>query len=215
MIKLFKRKIKKDTSPNHKKVIVYDTLRKLPKIIFIEIHETGNIRLLTDDDSITDDDLLELWTRLNDDFDLKYNKESKVDKLFNVKKEIEFQTNRYLVIKYACDALLFNKNETLIQLLKDNMYVVRDENYIKDIERVLRDSEGILNKISQLKKQLPKEKESTENEYSIIDIMQSFADILGYNFDFYKISVEEFFVKEKAVINKIKLIEKQNQPIKK
>lgn len=195
--------------------MIYDNLRKLPKVTFIEIHETGNIRLLTDDDKITDENLMELWTKLNDEFDSKYNKDNQVDKLFNVKKEIEFQTNRYLVIKYACDALLFSHDKSLIQLLKDNMYVVTDKNYIKDIERVLRDSEGILNKINKLKEQLPKENKSKQNEYSIIDIMQSFADILGYNFDFYKISVEEFFVKEKAVINKIKLIEKQNQQNKK
>lgn len=195
--------------------MIYDNLRKLPKVTFIEIHETGNIRLLTDDDKITYENLMELWTKLNDEFDSKYNKDNQVDKLFNVKKEIEFQTNRYLVIKYACDALLFSHDKSLIQLLKDNMYVVTDKNYIKDIERVLRDSEGILNKINKLKEQLPKENKSKQNEYSIIDIMQSFADILGYNFDFYKISVEEFFVKEKAVINKIKLIEKQNQQNKK
>lgn len=192
------------------KIMTYDSLRKLPKVTFIEIHETGNIRLLTDDDKITDENLMKLWTKLNDEFDSKYNKDNQVDKLFNVKKEIDFQTNRYLIIKYACDALLFQKTDDLIELLKENRYIITDENYIKDIERVIRDSEGILDKINNLKKQLPKEKESKQNEYSIIDVMQSFADILGYNFDFYKISVEEFFVKEKAVLNKIKMIEKQN-----
>lgn len=208
MIKLFKRK-KKDIEPV-KYGSIYDSLRKLPKVIQIDIYETGNIRLLTEDINVPDEMLIEIWQRLDEEYNSK-NGNKDESKILPIIKEIDFQVNRYLIIKCACSSLLFDKNDELIFMLKEQGYKITEENYIKDIERIIRESEGIILKIKKLKEQLPKEnKEKNKKQYSIVDIIISYGVILNYPIKPYEISVEEFDSIEKSVLSKIEQIEKQN-----
>lgn len=199
--------------------MIYDSLRKLPKVTQIEIIETGDLSLLTDEHVIYDDldetpgikieKLVEVWNNLNEEFSQTYHK-AEASKILNASKEIEYQSNRYVIIKYSCEALLFNYSDDLIQLLQNNQYKISKDNYLNDIEKILRECEGIIDKINNLKKQLPKKKEDSNDEYSIIDIMASYTVILGYDFDFYTISVEKFHSLEKSVNEKIKQLAKSN-----
>lgn len=178
-------------------------------VICVEIMQTGDLTLLADEE-ITSDELIAIWEKIEEDFQrLSGNKD--VDKIFNVSKEIEYQENRYDLINHSCDALIFDKNERLIQLLEDEGYSINTENYINDVERIYRQSNGILNRIKQLKDLLPKEKTSkSKDENSIVDVMASYSSILGFDFEFFTCSVEKFFSLEKMVKAKLKAIEKNN-----
>lgn len=208
MIKLFKRK-KKVIEPI-KYGPIYDTLRNLPKVIQIDIYETGNVRLLTEDINVPDEMLIEIWERLDEEYNSK-NGNKEESKILPIIKEIEYQANRYSIIKYSCEALLFDHDERLILMLKEQGYKITEENYIKDIERILRESEGIILRIKKLKEQLPKEKkQSNQKTYSIVDIITSYGVILNYPIKPYEISVEEFESIEKSVHSKIESLEQQN-----
>ncbi|WP_339889848.1 hypothetical protein [uncultured Flavobacterium sp.] len=208
MIKLFKRK--KEVVEPIKYGPVYDSLRKLPKVIQIDIYETGNVRLLTEDINVPDEILIEIWERLDEEYNSRNgNKED--SKILPIIKEIDYQANRYLIIKCACSSLLFDKNDDLILMLKEQGYSITDDNYINDIERILRESEGIILRIKKLKEQLPKEKKQTnQKKYSIVDIITSYGVILNYPIKPYEISVEEFESIEKSVHSKIESLEQQN-----
>ena len=208
MIKLFK--IRKEVVEPVKYGPIYDSLRKLPKVIQIDIYETGNLRLLTDDDNVPDEILIEIWERLDEEYSSRNgNKED--SKILPIIKEIEYQANRYSIIKYSCEALLFDHDERLVLTLREQGYTITEENYIKDIERILRESEGIILRIKKLKEQLPKEKKkSNQKTYSIVDIIISYGVILNYPIKPYEISVEEFESIEKSVHSKIESLEQQN-----
>jgi len=198
--------------------MIYRTLRKLPMVTYIEILETENVSLLLDEETpiekltaIQIDELTAIWNELNERYQKKYNKQNS-DKVFNLSKEIEYLDKKYFEIQCIVEALKFDVSQKLISILHDYGYRFRDENYNDDLERVERESKGIIQKINQLKQGLPKvEAPGTENKNSsIIDLMASYSSVLGYDFDFYTISVEKFKSLEHQVKHKVAAIEKNN-----
>jgi len=190
--------------------MIYKSLRKLPMVTCVEIIDTNNISLLSDEDNTPIDELIEIWFPLFEEYKEKYgSKDNK--KIFNLSREIEYLKQKHFLIKCAIDALRFDKNEDLIKMLLDFGYKLSDENYIEDLNRIERESSGIILKIKMFEDQLPKEIENKEDAVSsIINVMAGYSSILGYDFDFYTISVEKFHALEKQVKNKIAIIEKQN-----
>jgi len=198
--------------------MIYTSLRILPMILFDEILSSGNYALLSTEPNLTEEDLISLqslWVELHDQYQEKYNKTGK-NKYFNVDREVSYQANRFTLINSACDSLLFDKNELLINFLIEEGYSIKNTTYLVDIERVKKQSQGILIKINTLVDTLPKPKpgQSKEAEYSIVDIMAGYVSVLGFDFDFYTISVEKFKSIEKTVQNKMKAMD-NNKPTKK
>lgn len=197
--------------------MIYDSLRKLPKIIQVEILETGNFLLLSDEENPDAVALAELWENLKTEFNERYNKQES-NKVFNVFKEIQYLENKYNIIHYSVDALEFNTNESLMEVLKNYGYKITIENYNEDLKRIERESEGIIVKIKQFANSLPKHDETktkTSNIDLILDNMGAIVSILGVDFDFYSVSVEKYHVLEKQMVQKIKSLEKQNSNKKK
>jgi len=190
--------------------MIYKTLRKLPMVTFTEIIETGDVSLLSDEETDIDE-LLTIWNELFEEYQQKHNKQNS-NKVFNLEREIEYLDKKYLEIKLIIEALKFDVYPELIAILRDYGYRFRDEFYNEDLERVERESNGIIQKINQLKQGLPKVEESgTESKNSsIIDLMASYSSVLGYDFDFYTISVEKFKSLEHQVKHKVAAIEKNN-----
>ena len=191
--------------------MIYNSLRKLPMVTCVEIIDTNNFSLLSDEEDTPIDELIEIWFPLFEEYKEKYgSKDNK--KIFNLSREIEYLKQKHFIIKCAIDALWFDKNIDLILMLTEDFgYKLSDENYIEDLNRIERESSGIILKIKMFEDQLPKEIENKEDAVSsIINVMAGYSSILGYDFDFYTISVEKFHALEKQVKNKIAIIEKQN-----
>lgn len=188
--------------------MIYKTLRKIPMITFIEIMESGDISLLSDEETNLDE-LALIWDAMYQEYQNKYNKQNS-NKVFNLSKEIEYLDQKYFEIKLIIEALKFDVYPELISILRDYGYRFRDEFYNDDLLRVQRESEGIVQKINQLKSSLPKVENQNTNEVSIIDIMANYSSVLGYDFDFYTISVEKYHSLQNQVKQKIAAIEKNN-----
>jgi len=196
--------------------MIYKSLRTLPKIVQMDIIATGDLSLLcSQEEEVPNEELIAIWVSLQEEFNQRYNKQ-KTSKVFNIYKEIEFLEKKYTVIKCAVDALSFDVHDELIELLQAYGYTLRKDFYNEDLERIERESEAILIKINKFTDQLPKQKEKNEqSEASITEIMGAYSTILGYDFDFYTISVEKFHVMESQVKTKVSIIEKQNTKNKK
>lgn len=189
--------------------MIYKTLRKIPMITFIEIIDDMDITRLSDEE-IPIDELVSIWDIMYQEYQDKYNKQNS-QKVFSLSKEIEFLEKKYVVIKCAVEALKFDVHPELIAMLLDYGYHFSNENYSEDLLRVERECEGIVQKINQLKNSLPKqEKSNNDSAGTIINVMASYSSILGYDFDFYTVSVEKFYSLENQVKQKVAAIEKQN-----
>ena len=195
--------------------MIYDKLRKLPKVIQMEIIETGDLTLLSDENTPIEN-LIDLWDKLQTEFNNKYNKQG-TNKIFNVGKEIEYQQTRYNIINSCCEQLLFESTPEIIEMLIEQGYSfdLSSDNYRAQVDRIHRESKGIIIKINQLKNQLPKVSEDKVSEHSIIDVMASYSAILTVAFDFNTLSVEAFHAYEAQVKAKIKNIESQANKSKK
>lgn len=192
--------------------MIYKTLRTLPMVILVEIYKEGDITLLSDENTPIEE-LVEIWRNLEEKHQ-ELSGNTNANKVLNVIKEIEYQSNRYQIIHNSCEALLFDKNDDLINILKEYGYTITDSNYINDLKKVIKQSEGIITRINQLEDSLPKQSKS-KDEDSIVDVMASYASILGFDFEFFTCSVEKFYALEKMVKAKIKAIENSNPKIKK
>lgn len=194
--------------------MIYDTLRKIPMITYIEIIDTGNITLLSDEETDIEE-LIDVWGKINEEYQRRYNVQNS-NKVFNLTKEIEYLENKHMFIKYAVEALKFDYNAEVVERIIDYGYRITKEKYLDDLELILRESNAIVNKINLLKNSLPKKTESESKGTDIIvDSMANYSSILGFDFDFYTISVEKFHSLEKQVKNKIAAIEKNNAKNKK
>jgi hypothetical protein len=188
--------------------MIYRNLRKLPMVILIEIIESGDVSLLSDEDS----NIVELegiWNYLFQQYQRKYNKQNS-NKVFNLSREIEYLDKKYFEIKLIIEALKFDVYPELISILRDYGYRFRDDFYNEDLVRVQRESEGIVQKINQLRESLPKVDINVSDEVSVINIMASYSAVLGYDFDFYTISVEKYHALEIQVKQKIAAVDKNN-----
>ena len=193
--------------------MIYKTLRKLPMVTLIEIIDSGDVSLLSDEE--TDIDVLVLiWNELFEEYQQKYNKQNS-NKIFNLSREIEYLERKHFEIKLIIEALKFDVCPELISILREYGYQFRDNFYNEDLIRVQRESEGIVQKVNQLKQSLPKPEINDNEDNSIINIMASYSSILGYDFDFYTISVEKYFSLQNQVKQKIASIEKQNSKTQK
>lgn len=189
--------------------MIYKTLRKIPMITFIEIIDDMDITRLSDEETSVDE-LVSIWEVMYQEYQDKYNKQNS-NKVFSLSKEIEFLEKKYVVIKCAVEALKFDVHPELISMLLDYGYRFSKENYNDDLLRVERECEGIIQKIKLLKNSLPKEdKSNNDSGGTIINVMARYSSILGYDFDFYTISVEKFYSLENQVKQKVAAIEKQN-----
>lgn len=189
--------------------MIYKSLRILPMITYIDIIDTGDITLLSDENNDIDV-LYPIWEKLHDDYQEKYNQQGS-KKVFQLAKEISFLENKYITINYAVEALKFDVHQELIDMLIEYGYQLRIDNYIDDLSRIERESKGIISRIKMLKNILPKANENKKDNTSIIvNLMASYSAVLGYDFDFYTISVDKFHSLEYQVKQKIIAIEKQN-----
>lgn len=177
-------------------------------VTLVEIIDSGDVSLLSDEETEIKE-LEEIWSALFEEYQKKYNKQ-KSTKVFNVSREMEYLDKKYFEIKLIIEALKFDSYPELIKILKDYGYRFRNEFYNEDLIRVERESEGIIQKINQLRESLPKAVESKGEETSIINLMASYCSVLGYDFDFYSISVEKYYSLEIQVRQKISAIEKNN-----
>ena len=188
--------------------MIYKTLRKIPMITLIEIIDSSDISLLSDEETSIEE-LIAIWEVMYQEYQDKYNKQNS-NKVFSLSKEIEFLEKKYVVIKCAVEALKFDVHSELISMLLDYGYRFNEQTYNEDLLRVERECEGITQKIKLLKNSLPKEdKSNNDSGGTIINVMASYSSILGYDFDFYTISVEKFYSLENQVKQKVAAIEKQ------
>jgi hypothetical protein len=189
--------------------MIYDKLRTLPKVVQIEIIQTGDVSLLSDEGTPVEE-LTILWENLMEEFKNIYDDKNQ-NKLFSIYKEIEFLQKKYTCIKLAVEALEFDVNEQLINMLIGFGYRLNVDTYKFDLERILRESEGINLKINKFIDQLPKQQESEGvSSYDIIDLMAIYSSILNIDFDYNTVSVVKFHALEKQVKQKIASIEKNN-----
>lgn len=187
--------------------MLYNKLSILPMVLFAEINETGDFTLLDSDrkDDTNDFMLLDLWESLKSEYDKKYGNNSG-KKNFNLIKEIDFVSKKYIIIKLCVEALKFDINQDVLDILFEYAYKVDVSKLHDEIKRISEESENILLKIAELKNKLPKpeEGEETSARENVLKSLSAYSMVLGFDIDYYTVSVEKYFLLNKTATEKIK-----------
>lgn len=195
---------------------MYNTLAKLPIVIFEDISKTGNLTLLlNENESATEEELAELWEKLSIEFsDKSISSDSK--KVFRLNKTIEELKFKHKMIAISLEALKFDWDNELVGILRGFGYTITQVRYYEDLERIERESKALLVKAANLETMLPN-KNTEKTEVSIYDVLASYSAILGIDFDYEALSCLKYISMQKQVSSKIKASEQNaeaNKPKK-
>lgn len=187
--------------------MLYNKLSILPMVLFAEINETGEFTLLDSErkDDTNDFMLLDLWESLKYEYDKKYGNNSG-KKNFNLIKEIDFVSKKYIIIKLCVEALKFDVNKDILDILLEYAYKVDIYKLHDEIKRISEESENILLKLTELKNKLPKQEEGDETSAreNVLKSLSAYSMVLGFDIDYYTVSVEKYFLLNKSATEKIK-----------
>lgn len=196
--------------------MIYDSLDKLPIVLYYRLLETNNLQLLIKKSTdISELDLQDIWEELQLEFqDLDDNHLSK--KTFNLTKQYNIYILRHQLVSNYIELLTVEYNEEYISELKKYGFHATKENYLEKIEVFRNEVQGFLIRANHFKAQLPKNVDDNESNISIEEVLASFTNVLGYSIgNFMKITCREYFSFKKIVLTKIKQQEKELQNIKK
>lgn len=181
----------------------YNSFEILPVTIYYKILQSGDLSLLNPEENTTPDDLLGVWDTIHQEFQEKDNNQMN-KRIFRITIDIETLASKYNIIQMCIDALRFDRNEDILNILKQHRYFISDKFYNRDLDRAERNAMGILHKISILKDQLPKDT-GEKNDSSIHEVLGGFCACLGFNIgEFNKITCPEYIAFKKQVDIKLK-----------
>jgi hypothetical protein len=187
--------------------MIYDKLRTLPKVVQEEISNTGDLHLLTDDPQTPIEILTEVWEKLCDEFNARFNDKSDKE-VFEIYKHIEFEMVKHDLVKMCVEFLRFNWSDEVAKILAQNGFkVINDEKLFENLTRIEGQANGILLRVKLLEDKLPKKTNESEKT-TVIDAAMAYMAILNLSFDPNTISVEAFHAMEKQVKQKIEQAKK-------
>lgn len=192
--------------------MTYDSLDKIPYKLFLKIDETGNVALLSDEE--TDVDILsEIWDQLYEEH-LSKNQTSESKKVFKLSKTIDELLLLNKVILMSCSSLRFEFSQEAFDIITGYGYklsIADNESYYYDLDKIEREAKAYIVKSEYYQGMLPEKKELEKGDYNIDDVMASYSMILGYNIGKHnEITYKEHYAHQKSVNNKIDSIKKQN-----
>lgn len=188
---------------------LYDSLKKIPIVLFFEIAETGDFSLLSDYE--TNPEILEqIWLKLYKEHESKQ-KDSESDKIQGLRNEISALELEYQFVLGSVYSLGFELDHELIDILKKLRFIVKTESselYYESLEFIQRVASGFITKINHLKSMLPKEPEENEKQkpkekFSIYDTIASYTRIMEYDLDYETLTYLKFYAIQKQVHLKI------------
>ena len=190
--------------------MIYKSVDTIPSKIFFKILETGDVKLLTDED-IPIKELEQIWSIIqNEDSELT-GKESS-DKVISVSKQIEALLARMESINLSVFHLKVKEDKDLINLLKKYNYTFTgDLKY--DLERVEVESEALTQKLKryqrQLKALLPEDYEK-KKQVPFDEVVMGYGVVSGWIVRPNKITQSEYRALIKIGNQKIKALSNGN-----
>lgn len=161
--------------------MTYDSVDIIPSKLFFKILETGDIKLLSDEEK-NEETLNKIWIEIqSQDSDLI--KDNKRDKVIDLSKRIESLLARIESIKLAVFHLKILPDDDLLELLKNFGYKFSD-NLDSDLERVERETEAILLKIKIDQRRLNnlKPKKDSDKKVPFDETILSYSAFTHLNF---------------------------------
>jgi len=192
----------------------YKSLDELPLKLFLKILKTGDYTLLSTENKEAFD-TEKVWKTLEKDFN-ELDPENNIDKLLGTLIKFTKYTAQYNAIKITVQALRFERDLDLENLIRSQGFKLKEQSYTTDLDKVEVEVEAIQLLINEQAAKLPKkEKDSKDKAQNIDEVILGYSSVVGLNFDTNKITVTQFYALKKLFDQKIQQIKKQNENNKK
>jgi len=173
---------------------MYNSIDNLPIVIFFKIIETNDLSLLNADKP------QEVWEKIYEEYKA-IDPNNTINKTVRLKRQIDGLTANYRAVRIAVELLKKQKDSELIEMLQSNGYTLTKQNFNSDLDTIVRESKALMLQVETLKDELP---ETTTKGADIFKVLASFSSILGFDFDYNKISVRKYLAVKEQVENKVK-----------
>lgn len=184
--------------------MIYNRLDIIPLKLFLEVYQTENLTLLTDEvDSFLN--IKETWLKMKKDYE-DLGLSGKTNKLINLIGRIQSLKVKYDYIGFSVKSLNFDPDDVdMMAGLNGIGYKINRKTYLEDLDRISRESQSLLLKVKRLEQKLPKKE--TKNTTTIDKVILGYCAITGLNFDTNKITVIQFHSLKELAEEKIKQME--------
>lgn len=188
--------------------MIYKDFETIPYKLLVKIIETGNVKLLTDDESVLEEELHAIWSVIYSDYSVQ-NQNDEETRVFKIQKEIEYYESKYKVIMVGCEALEFGYNQDIADAFEEAGYYINESNYFEKIDGIRRQCEGLLIAAESHRENLPKPDKN--NTVTVDDILASYSTILQIDFDFNTVPASKVIALGKQIDKKIKALTQNNK----
>lgn len=188
--------------------MIYKDFETIPYKLLVKIIETGNVKLLTNDENALEEELQAIWSIIYGDYSTQ-NKNDEETRIFKLQKEINYYELKHKVIIVGCDALEFGYSQEIADVFEESGYYINETNYYDKLDKIRRECEGLLTAAESHRENLPKPDKN--NKVTVDDILASYSTILQIDFDFNTVPASKVIALGKQIDKKIKLLTENNK----
>ena len=185
--------------------MTYDRLDIIPLKLYLEISNTGNISLLSNDKERFHE-LNSLWSKLELEYE-NLGLSSHTKELLKRTIRISALETKYKSLVLTTDSLKFERDIDLMSELNSLGFTINKKTYFDDIKRIERESKSILTRIKRLEQGLPKI-HNNDKPITIDKIILGYCRITNLHFNTNKITVTQFHSLKELAEEEIKNVEK-------
>ncbi|MEM6697419.1 MAG: hypothetical protein AAF599_03415 [Bacteroidota bacterium] len=186
--------------------MTYDSIEIIPAKLYFKIVETGNIKLLSTENT-SEEDLQRIWVQIEKDHNQLSPPNKDANKVLNLSKKIEALGAKLQSVKISIRCLTYGEDEELMNKIKEYGYQFKGD-LKSDLERIDRQSEDIKIKLDKIQKRMPKIDNAGKNALSFDEAVMSYSAFTGSGFiDTNKITLTQYYSLISIGNKKIKALE--------
>lgn len=191
--------------------MTYTSFDTIPFKVFLKITQTGDLTLLSDEKK-TFNELKLIWDVINEEFK-EIDPRNTVDKTLKLLIKIERYTVKYNALQMAVQALRFDRDLEIENLIREHGFKMKEATYYEDLDRVERESEALKMLIEEQSLKLPKVNEKKASNVDEVIMGYCAAAELQYNTN--EITGSQFYAVKSIFENKKRILEQQQAKLKK
>jgi uncharacterized protein YfkK (UPF0435 family) len=186
--------------------MTYDSIEIIPAKLYFKIVETGDIKLLSTENT-SEEDLQRIWIQIEEAHNQLSPPNKDAIKVLNLSKKIEALGAKLQSVKISIRCLTYGEDEELMSKLKEYSYQFKGD-LKADLERIDRQSEDIKIKLDKIQKRMPKIDNADKNALSFDEAVMSYSAFTGSGFiDTNKITLTQYYSLISIGNKKIKALE--------
>ena len=187
--------------------MIYNSIERIPHKIYLEVESTSNLELLTDEDNIPIEKLIQAWNQIKKEHS-ELPEDAEERKVLNLARTLQELCAKLECIELSVHHLESLYDQELVDQLRSYNYQLRDgDEFESDLSRIKRESEGLFIRTEAMKEKLPKQDDNKE-QVTLDETVLAYCSITSLGFiNPNEITTTQFYALIKTGNQKMKSLE--------